>query len=63
MEISSIAGVTAMLQSAQTEQGISTKMLKNAADQQKQMANMLAQNAKNLQQTSGGNGYSFSTYA
>ena len=64
MEISSIAGAAALMQTAQTQQGISTGLLKNAAEQQNQLANMLAKNAKNAktsQQTSGD--YGFSTVA
>jgi hypothetical protein len=50
MDIISIAGTAAMVQAAQTREGVSTKLIKMARDQQQQMVNMLAQSAENASQ-------------
>ena len=65
MDISSIAGTSLMMQTGQSQQAMSTAMMKQAAGQQNQMANMLAQNARQAPQPAGASqsGYSFSTYA
>jgi hypothetical protein len=63
MDISSISRTAVMMQAAQTQQGISTTLMKMAADQQQQMANMLAQSAQNVSQNAVQNGYNFSIYA
>jgi len=63
MDVSSIAGASALMQAGQTQSAMSTTMMKMAADQQKQMANMLAQNAKQAPQPVAQSGYKFSTYA
>ncbi len=65
MDISSIAGATQLMQAGQSQQALSTAMLKQAANQQNQMANMLAQNARQAPQPAQASrsGYSFSTYA
>lgn len=65
MDVSSIAGTSLMLGAGQTRQAMSATMLKQAADQQNQMANMLAQNAQQAPQpaSGSGDGFSFSIYA
>lgn len=65
MDVSSIAGASALMQTAQSRQAMSVSMMKQAADQQNQMANMLARNARQAVQPSPSrqSGFSFSTYA
>lgn len=63
MDTVTIAGSTMLMRSAQTQQALSTAMVKMAADQQAQMANLLAQNAKQAPQPVAQSGYNFSTYA
>jgi hypothetical protein len=63
MDINAIAGTAVLMQSAQTAQGISTTLIKMAADQQNQMATMLAQSAQTAAQTGADSGYTLSTYA
>ena len=63
MDISSISGTAVMMQAAQTQQGISTSLMKMAAEQQQQMADMLAQSAQKGSQIAAQSGYGFSVYA
>ncbi|MSN24491.1 MAG: hypothetical protein GJV46_01345 [Geobacter sp.] len=65
MDISSVAGSSLLYRSEQTQQAISTTMMKQAADNQNQVANMLAQNAQQAPQptSKSSGGFSFSTYA
>jgi hypothetical protein len=63
METNSISGSSSLMNAGQTQQTLATTMMKKAADQQKEMANMLAQNAKQAPQPAAQDGYSFSTYA
>jgi len=65
MDTSSIAGSSLLLRSEQTQQALSTTMMKQAADQQNKIANLLAQNAQQAPQpaTQSGDSFSFSTYA
>lgn len=65
MDISTIGGSSLLLRSEQTQQAISTTMMKQAATQQNQIANMLAQNAQQAPQPTAksGNSFNFSTYA
>jgi len=65
MDTSSIAGSSLLLRSEQTQQALSTTMMKQAADQQNKIANLLAQNAQQAPQpaTQGGGNFNFSTYA
>jgi hypothetical protein len=51
MDISSIAGSAQLMQTAQTQQAMSISIMKVAADQQNQMASLLAQNAKQMPQS------------
>lgn len=60
----SITGSSLIMRSGQTQQLLSTAMMKQAADQQKQLADMLSKNVQQTSQTiSGSSGYNFSTYA
>jgi hypothetical protein len=63
MDTSAIAGTAFMIKTAQTQQAMTTTMMKQAADQQNQIANMLAQNAQLAPQQARQSGYTFSTYA
>ena len=65
MDTISIAGSSLLLRAEQTQQALSTSMVKQAADQQKMMADLLAQNVQNAPQPAAksGSGFSFSTYA
>jgi len=60
METTAIAGAAMMMTQAKTQEGISMVALKQAADSQNQVANMLAQQAQQLQPDPS---YSFSAYA
>lgn len=65
MDTVSIASSSLLQRSAQTQQALSTAMMKQAANQQNQVANMLAENARQVPQPAAesGNGFTFSTYA
>lgn len=63
METSTIAGASLLMKMGQPQSAMSTAMMKMAAAQQDQMANMLAQNAKQAPQPAASSGYNFSTYA
>lgn len=63
METSSIAGASLLAKTAQSQQALSTTMVKQAAAQQDQMASLLAQNVKNAPQPAKDSSYNFSTYA
>ncbi len=65
MDISSVAGSSMLYRTEQTQQALSTAMMKQAAESQNQVANLLAQNAKQAPQpvSKGGSGFGFSTYA
>jgi hypothetical protein len=64
MDASAIAGSALLMKTAQTQQAISISMMKQAADQQKLMAELLAKNTAQIPQPSNqsSNG-TFSTYA
>jgi hypothetical protein len=63
MDTSAIAGQSLLMKTAQTHQVMSLSMIKEAADQQKQIANLLAQNAVQIQQTSAQrDNFAFSIY-
>lgn len=59
MDTATIAGAALIMKSANTQQTMSVSMMKQAADQQNKMANLLAQNVQQAAQS----GYNFSTYA
>lgn len=65
MDISSISGTALIMKAGQSQQALSTSMMKQAADSQNQMANLLAQNAQQATQPTAksAGGFSFSTYA
>ena len=65
MDTSSISGSSLLMRSGQTQQALSVTMMKQAADQQNKMANVLAQNVEQAPQPAakGSNGFNFSTYA
>jgi len=65
MDTISITGSALLMRSGQTQQALSTAMMKQAADQQNKMAELLAQNARQSQQPSSNSGtsFNFSTYA
>jgi len=64
MDTVAIAGASLLMKNSQTQQAISMSLMKQAADQQKQLADMLAQGAAQVSKLSSGTAdYSFSTYA
>ena len=63
MDVSSVAGASQLMKSAETQQAMSTAMIKKAAEAQDQVANMLAQNAKQAPQPVKSPDYGFSTFA
>ena len=65
MDTNSIAGSSLGLVVGQTRQTLSTSMMKQAAQQQNNMADLLAQNAQQAPQPVDRNGdsFNFSTYA
>lgn len=63
MDISSVSGASQMMKSAETQQAMSTAMVKKAAEAQDRVADMLAQNAKQAQQPTKNPDYGFSTMA
>lgn len=65
MDTVSIAGSSLLLRSEQTRQVLSTAMMKQAADQQNRLADLLAQNVSQTPQpaSGSGSGFTFSTYA
>ncbi|RII30582.1 MAG: hypothetical protein CXR30_06255 [Geobacter sp.] len=63
MDINAIAGASLLMKTAQTQQAMSTSMIKQAADQQNQLANLLAQSVQTNQQPQSVSDYIFSTYA
>lgn len=63
MDVSSLAGVASMMQSSQTQQTLSMAMIKQKAQAQDQVANMLMKNAQQLPQPAKNPDYGFSTYA
>lgn len=63
MDVSAVAGASQLMKTAETQQAMSMSMIKKAADAQNQVANMLAQNAKQSPQPVKSQGQGFSTYA
>ena len=63
MDTSSIAGTSLLLKVAQTQQAMAISMTKQEAEQQNQMSNMLAQNARLAPQPPRPTDSGFSTYA
>ncbi|MBT1071051.1 hypothetical protein [Pelotalea chapellei] len=63
MDTVSIAGAAQLMKTAQTQQVLSTTLMKQAAEQQNQIVNILAQNAQQTPQPAADSNYNFSTYA
>ena len=64
MNISPIAHTAILMKAGQTAQALTTSMVRQAADQQTAMAQMLSTNVKNAPGAGTGNGNgTFSTYA
>ena len=63
MDTVSITGSSQLMQNARTQQAMSATLMKKAAEQQEQMADMLAQNAKKATPPPKDSRYNFSTYA
>jgi len=64
MESSSIAGAMLLMKTAQTQQAMSTTLIKMASDRQNQMVNLLAQNSLPTSQPAPEEtNFVFSTYA
>lgn len=63
MDTGSIAGSSLLLRTSQTQQAMSTTMMKQVADQQNKMAELLAQNSKQAPQSAANSSFSFSIFA
>jgi hypothetical protein len=65
MDVTSISNSALLYRSEQTQQALSTSMMKQAAEQQNKVANLLAQNVRQAAQpaSNGSGGFGFSTYA
>lgn len=65
MDTASISASLQLMRREETQQTLATTMMKQAADQQNKMADMLAQNARQaaLPAPQSSNNYNFSTYA
>lgn len=63
MDVSSIAGTASIMKSSETQQVLSTSMIKQNAQSQEQVAAMIAQNAKQAPQPAQSSGQGFSTQA
>ena len=65
MDTVSLTSSLLLMRNEQTQQALSMSLLKQAAIQQNQLANMLAQNAQQAVQPVSNNtsGFNFSTYA
>lgn len=63
MDISSIASSALAMKTAQTRQTVAISIMKQAAEQQNQMAELLAQSARQAAQPAAEAGAGFSTYA
>jgi hypothetical protein len=63
MDTSSIAGSSLLLRTGQSQQVLSTTMMKQEADQQNKMAELLARNAKQAPQSAANSAFNFSIFA
>ena len=64
MDVNTIAGTAMMMQAARAQDSISLSLVKVVSDQQKQMADMIAQSAAQAgSQIAASQNYSFSVYA
>ena len=64
METDTIAGSLLVARTGQSQQAMSTSMMRQAADRQNEIANLLAQNAQQAPQpaSSSNSGFSFSIF-
>ncbi len=65
METNSIAGSSLLLNAGQSQQALTTSMMKQAAEQQNKMADLLAQNTRKVAQPTAKNSadFNFSIFA
>jgi len=63
MDISSVAGASSLMQSSQTQQALSASMIKQNADAQNQIAQMIQNNSQQASQPAKNPDYGFSTLA
>lgn len=63
MDSSSIAGSSLLLRTAQSQQALSTTMMKQVAEQQNKMAELLARNTQQAPQPVANSGFTFSIFA
>lgn len=63
MDVSSIAGTAALMQSSQSQQALSASMLKMNAESQSKIAEVIQKGAQSMPQPSQSSVYGFSTYA
>jgi len=63
MDIAAIAGVAMHMRYEQIQSNVSMAVMKQAADQMEQVANMVMQNAKEVQAMTKNSGSGFSVYA
>jgi len=63
MDVATIAGSAMRMRYEQVQNNISMTVMKQAADQVEQVADMLRQNAKEVQTMTKNNGSGFSVYA
>lgn len=63
MDVSSIAGAAALMQSSQTQQALSASMIKMNAESQGKIAEMIQKGAQSMPQPTQGSVSGFSTYA
>jgi hypothetical protein len=63
MDISSIAGAAVLMKASQTRQAMSVTLMKQAAEQQSQIASLLAMLVGTTAQPVSDSSYGFSTYA
>ncbi len=63
MDITTIAGAALLMKASQTQEVMSAALMKQAAEQQTQMASMLAQLVGTAAQPVPDSSYGFSTYA
>ncbi|HIJ87060.1 MAG TPA: hypothetical protein HPP97_05165 [Desulfuromonadales bacterium] len=63
MDTSSIAGSSLLLKTAQSQQALSATMMKQMADQQNKMAELLSQNTRQSPQPAANSGFNFSIFA
>ncbi|WP_041532280.1 hypothetical protein [Pelobacter propionicus] len=63
MDMSSIAGAALLMKASQTQEAMSVALMKQAAEQQTQVASMLAQLVATAAQPVPDSSYAFSIYA